>query len=34
MHNTAGAAALGAERCDRDAQLVDLLREAGALILG
>jgi amidase len=34
MHTTAGAAALGAARCDRDAQLVALLREAGALILG
>lgn len=34
MHTTAGAAALGTARCDRDAHLVALLRDAGALILG
>ena len=34
LHTTAGAAALGAARCDRDAHLVRGLRDAGAVILG
>lgn len=34
MHTTAGAAALGTARCDRDAHLVSGLRNAGAMILG
>jgi amidase len=34
LHTTAGAAALGTARCDRDAHLVDGLRQAGAVILG
>ena len=34
LHTTAGAAALSAARCDRDAHLVAGLREAGAVVLG
>jgi amidase len=34
LRTTAGAAALSAARCDRDAHLVAGLREAGAVILG
>ncbi|MGH2617167.1 MAG: amidase family protein, partial [Thermomicrobiales bacterium] len=34
LHTTAGAAALSAAHCDRDAQLVAGLRKAGAIILG
>jgi amidase len=34
LRTTAGAAALSAAHCDRDAHLVSGLREAGALILG
>jgi amidase len=34
LHTTAGAAALSAARCDRDAHLVAGLRHAGAIILG
>ena len=34
MHNTAGAKALENSHCDRDAFLVQRLREAGAVILG
>lgn len=34
LRTTAGAAALGAARCDRDAHLVASLRAAGAVILG
>lgn len=34
MRTTAGAAALGTARCDRDAQLVTSLRNAGAMMLG
>jgi amidase len=34
LHTTAGAAALGTARCDRDAHLVRGLRDAGAVILG
>lgn len=34
MRTTAGAAALGGARCDRDAHLVSGLRNAGAIMLG
>ncbi|MFN8678291.1 MAG: amidase family protein [Thermomicrobiales bacterium] len=34
MRTTAGAAALGAARCDRDAHLVSGLRNAGGMMLG
>jgi amidase len=34
MRTTAGAAALGTARCDRDAHLVSGLRNAGAMMLG
>ena len=34
LHTTAGAAALGSARSDRDAHLVTGLRDAGAIILG